>query len=338
MELYGGIDLHSTNCVVVVQDQEDKAIRRGRLPNALDSILAWLEPFRGRLVGLVVESTYNWYWLVDGLQEHGYAVHLANTAAIQQYEGLKYGDDESDARWLATLLRLGLLPEGHIYPKAERAVRDLMRKRAQLVRLQTQNILSVENLIARNTGRRIRANGVRGLTPEEVDELLPDNDLALAVKSNLAVLACLGEQIRILEKTLRARVRLRREFKGLLTVDGIGLVLALTIMLETGDIQRFARVGNYVSYCRCVRSVRLTNQKKKGKGNAKNGNKYLCWAFIEAAHYAIQYNERIKRFYERKAAKTKRVVAIKAVAHKLARACYHILRDGVAFDPMRAFG
>ena len=212
-----------------------------------------------------------------------------------------------------------------------------MRKRAQWVRLQTQNMLSVENLIARNTGRRINANAVRKLTSEAVDELLVDPDLALAVKSNLAVLECLREQIHVLEHTLKARVRLRRAFKGLLTVDGIGLVLALTIMLETGDIRRFARVGNYVSYCRCVRSTRLSNGKQKGKGNAKNGNKYLCWAFIEAAHYAIQYNERIKRFYERKAARTKRVVAIKAVAHKLARACYHILRDEVTFDETRAF-
>ena len=135
-----------------------------------------------------------------------------------------------------------------------------------------------------------------------------------------------------------ARVRLREKFKGLLTVDGIGKILALTIMLETGDIKRFKSVGNYVSYCRCVRSVRLSNQKKKGKGNAKNGNKYLSWAFVEAANFAIRWNAQVKRFYDRKTAKTKRVVAIKAVSHKLARACYHIMNDAVAFDVHRAFG
>jgi transposase len=142
---------------------------------------------------------------------------------------------------------------------------------------------------------------------------------------------------------VQRRVRLRKSFQGLLTVDGIGKILALTIMLETGDIGRFAGVGNYVSYCRCVRSVRMSNQKKKkkkkkGKGNVKNGNKYLSWAYLEAAVHAIQYNDRVKRFYERKAAKTKRVVALKAIAHKLARACYHIMHDGVAFDVTRAFG
>jgi len=97
-------------------------------------------------------------------------------------------------------------------------------------------------------------------------------------------------------------------------------------------------VGNYVSYCRCVKSVRLSNGKKKGKGNAKNGNKYLAWAFVEAANFSIRFNERVRRFYQRKSAKTMPVVAMKATAHKLARACYHIMHDGVPFDATRAFG
>jgi len=109
---------------------------------------------------VVVESTYNWYWLVDGLMEADYRVHLANPAAMQQYSGLKYTDDHSDARWLAHLLRLGVLPEGFIYPKAERAVRDLWRKRAHLVRQHTANVLSVQNLMARNTGSRCSAKRI----------------------------------------------------------------------------------------------------------------------------------------------------------------------------------
>ena len=338
MKLYVGIDLHSTNNVTVVQDEADRVMTQRRLANNLQTVVAWLEPYRDDIVGVVVESTYNWYWLVDGLQAEGYDVRLANTSAIPQYEGLKYSDDHSDARWLARLLRLGLLPEGHIYPKERRPVRDLVRKRSQLVRHRTSHILSIENLVIRNTGERISANRVRRLTDQEVEALLPEPDLALAVKSNVAVMQCLEEQIALLEKTAQSRIRLRPEFKGLLTVDGIGTVLALTIMLETGDIKRFAKVGNYVSYCRCVKSVRLSNHKKKGKGNAKNGNKYLGWAFIEAAIHAIQYNDRVKRYYDRKSAKTKRVVALKAIAHKLARVCYHIMNDGVPFNARRAFG
>jgi len=138
--------LHSDNNVTVLIDEKDEVVYRKRLPNDLRLILEQLSAYQSRVEGIVVESTYNWYWLVDGLMEQGYKVHLANTAAIQQYNGLKYTDDDSDARWLAHLLRLGVLPEGYIYPRAERPVRDLLRKRSQLVRHRTTNLLSIQNL------------------------------------------------------------------------------------------------------------------------------------------------------------------------------------------------
>jgi len=338
MKLYGAIDLHSTNNVTVVTDEQDRVVYQKRLPNDLALILMELSVYQSELQGIVVESTYNWYWLVDGLMEQGYKVHLANTAAIQQYEGLKYTDDHSDARWLAHLLRLGVLPEGYIYPKAERPVRDLLRKRSQLVRQRTTNLLSIQNLMTRNTGSSLSANRVKGLDVQQVDELLPNGDLALAVKANLSVMCSADEQTEILERTVTQRIKLRPQFSFLKTVPGIGQILALTIMLETGDIGRFSSVGNFASYCRCVGSQKISNGKKKGKGNTKNGNKYLAWAFVEAAHFAIRFNSKIKSFYQRKKAKTKIVVAIKAVAHKLCRACYYIMRDRVAFDLTKAFG
>ena len=147
----------------------------------------------------------------------------------------------------------------------------------------------------------------------------------------------LNEQIKVVEQAVKKKAKLKPEFNKLQSVPGIGIVLALTIMLETGDIRRFAKVGNYASYCRCVGSTRLSNGKQKGKGNAKNGNRYLSWAFVEAANFAIRYNDSIKRYYQRKQAKTNKTVAIKTVAHKLARACYYIMRDQVEFDLQKAF-
>jgi transposase len=338
MKLYGAIDLHSTNNVTVVIDEQDRVVYQKRLPNDLALVLKELSVYQSGLEGIVVESTYNWYWLVDGLMEQGYKLHLANTAAIQQYNGLKYTDDNSDARWLAHLLRLGVLPEGYIYPRADRPVRDLLRKRSQMVRQRTTNLLSIQNLLTRNTGSSLNAKRVKGLDVQQVDELLTNPDLALAVKANLSVMLSADEQIEILERTVTQRVKLRPQFCFLKTVPGIGEILALTIMLETGDIRRFATVGNFASYCRCVGSQKISNSKKKGKGNTKNGNKYLAWAFVEAAHFAVRFNSKIKSFDQRKKAKTKGVVAIKAVAHKLCRACYYIMRDRVAFDVTKAFG
>jgi transposase len=338
MVLYAGIDLHSNNSMVVVQDAADKVVGRQRLPNDLPTVCAWLERYREDLAGVAVESTYNWYWLVDGLMEQGYVVHLANTVAIQQYEGLKYRDDTSDARWLAKLLRLGQLPEGHIYPRAERAVRDLLRKRSQLVRLSTMNVLSIQNLFARNRGRGISANAVKRLSVADVESLFADCNVALAIRSNLQVLNCLQEQIDELEQAVQGQIRLRAGYRQLLTVPGIGKILASTIMLETGDINRFPSPGNYASYSRLVGSSHLSNGKKKGAGNTKNGNAYLCWAFIEAANFAIRHSAGIRQFYQRKRVRTKRIVALKATAHKLGRACYHMIRNEVSFDLKRAFG
>ena len=337
---YSGIDLHSNNCMVVVSDECDRVLVSRRVPNSVPLVLEVLEAYREELVGVVVEATYNWYWLVDGLQAAGYRVHLAHTAAIKQYEGLKRTGDEADAAHLAHLLRLELLPEGYICPKQLRAVRDLSRKRMQLVRSRTQHILSVENIQARETGWRMNVKQVKQLDTQSVEaatpRLLPEVQLAL--HANVAVIGELGKQIDKLERCLRERVRPSEEYRLLKTAPGIGETLATTIMLETGTVARFARVGNFSSYCRCVDSERVSNGKKKGAGNVKNGNAYLAWAFIEAANYARRYCPEAKRFYERKKAKTNNILATKALAHKLARACYHMLREQRPFEIKRCFG
>ena len=340
MPLYGGIDLHANNSVVALMNEQDEVIYQKRLPNDLPTLLEQLAPYHAGIEGLVVESTYNWYWLVDGLMEADYRVHLANPAAIQQYNGLKYSDDHSDARWLGHLLRLGVLPEGYIYPKADRAVRDVLRKRAHFVRQHTANVLSVQNLMVRNTGSRFSVKRIRELTAKELKHLLPEAYQVLAITSSLAILDCLSQQIKTLEKAVSKRLKHTPSYEQLLTVDGIGTILAQTIALETGQIGRFPTVGDYASYCRCVNSTKLSNGKRKGQGNVKNGHLYLGWAYMEAAQFAIRFNPQAQRFYQRKLAKSTNntVLARKSVAHKLSRACYYIMRDLVPFEATKAFG
>ena len=77
--------------------------------------------------------------------------------------------------------------------------------------------------------------------------------------------------------------------------------------------------------------------RRKAAAIPRTANKYLAWAFVEAANFAIRYNARIKSFYQRKKAKSHGVLAIKAVAHKLCRACYYIMKDQVPFDITKAF-
>jgi transposase len=335
---YSGIDLHSNNNVVMVIDEADRVLYRRRLPNELAKVLEALEPYRAELAGVAVESTYNWYWLVDGLQGAGYKVHLAHPARMKRYDGLKRSGDDTDALQLAHLLRLGILPTGYIYPAAERALRDLGRRRLQLVRHRTMHVLAVENVQARETGARMTGDKVKRLSAEGVALLGLPAEVTLGMQANVAVIGALNQQIVKLEKHLLERLRPRPEHALLATAPGVGRILGPIILLETGAIERFDAVGNYASYARCVDSVRISNDKKKGEGNRRNGNKYLAWAFIEAANMARRWCPQARRFHDRKRARTNAIVATKALAHKLARACYHMLKTGEPFDMKRCFG
>jgi len=332
MELYSGLDLHSRNTYIGILDTDFKRVFKKRVSNNLDLVLETLQPFKDQLKGLVVESTYNWYWLVDGLMDAGYGcVHLANPSAIKQYEGLKHSDDQHDAFFLAQLLILGILPQGYIYPKEDRPVRDLARKRMFLVKHKTAHILSLQSLIACCCGQRISSNEIRKFTSVDLRQLLKEEYLLLSAQANLNIIAFLIQQIKALEKAIKKKVKLDKAFEQLMSVPGIGFILAMTIMLEVGDISRFAKVGNFASYCRCVSSQRLSDGKSKGSGNRKNGNRYLSWAFVEAAQLGRRYSQRFCRYYDRKAAQTNTIVATKALSNKLARICYYIMRDQVSF-------
>jgi len=337
MKTYAGIDLHSSNNYIGIMDQDYKKILGLRQPNDLNNVLKVLEPFKADLKGVIVESTYNWYWLVDGLQEHGYRVHLANPSAIKQYEGIKHTDDRWDSFWLAHMKHLNILPEGYIYPKEQRAVRDLLRRRLFFVRHRTANILSLQSTVTRNLGIKMSGNDIKKLKMDDANNLFHSSNLVFMAQNNISTIKHLGRIIKGIEKEVKSQVQLRKEFVMLTTIPGIGIILGLTIMLETGDIGRFYKVGNFSSYCRCVSSNRLSNGKKKGENNKKNGNKYLSWAYVEAAHFAIRHSAGAKRFYQKKMSRTNGAVATKALANKLARASYYIMRDQVPFEEDNLF-
>lgn len=339
MELHCGVDLHGDNGFYGIVDETGKRVFKNRLPNRLEEVVQALEPYREGLTdGVVVESTFNWYWLVDGLNKEGYRARLANPAAMEQYEGLKNTDDETDAFFLAELSRLGILPEGYIYPKEGRPVRDLLRRRVLLVHQKTAHTLSFQNLIARERGEHISSNQILKLWPDEVQGFFQDERLTLMGQTNIEAIRFLEKQIARIEKAVEGEVKLKPEYEKLLTVPGIGRILAFTIMLETGDIGRFKKVGNYTSYCRCVKSSRLSNEKKKGENNRKNGNRYLSWAYVEAANFIRRYCPEAKIWYQRKLSRSKQVVATKALASKICKACYFIIRDQVDFDVKLMFG
>ena len=337
--LYCGIDLHSSNSVYVITDSVDKPVLKKRLPNNLTTILATLKPFRKQLVTVVVESTYNWYWLVDGLMEAGYPVKLANPAAIDQYNGIKQANDLTDAAFLAHLARLNILPTGYIYPKEERPVRDLLRRRTLLVRQRTSIKLSLQNMFMRQAALNLNWRQIRRLSVQKRSEALSDKDYLLFVtQSQIELIEQLNAHIKQFEDKVLEKGVLKPEYESLLTIPGVGVILGLTIMLETGEIARFPHVGNFTSYCRCVRANKMSNGKSKGKNNGKNGNPHLAWAFVEVVHHAMRTCPQAKRFYDRKKSKRNGALASKSLAAKWSKAAYYVMKRQEAFDLKRVFG
>ncbi len=337
MKYFAGIDLHSNNHYIGIIDQEGKKIFQNKVANDLDLSLANLRAFQKGLKGIVVESTYNWYWLVDGLMDKGYKVHLANPSAIQQYSGLKYSDDKSDAFWLAEMLRLNILPEGYIFPKKWRGIRDLLRKRSLLVRYRTSLRLSFKGMFVSLTGDDLSRRELQKITDEDIEGLFGDIHYKMSGHCLNKVIGEINNQIKKIETMVLKKARLTEDYHNLTSVPGIGDILSITIMLETGPIGRFLQVGNYSSYCRCVSSKRLSNDKRKGKGNAKNGNRYLAWAYVEASHFMRRFCPEAQRWHQRKKAKSGNIVATKTLSNKIARACYYIMMDKTLFDSKKLF-
>jgi len=335
--LYAGADLHGNNVLLSIRDVEGSNVFRRRVRNSLDAVNAALDPYWDRIVALGVESTFNWYWFVDGLREQGRNVKLGNPAKMEQYEGIKATNDLTDADWLAEQLRLGIFPESYIYPKETRAIRDALRRRQLFVRRRTQVLLSFGSLLERYGLGAPAARKLERWTAEDIRATGLEPWVRLQLETLLDAVRESDRLANRIEKQVLEFVKPTEQYRRATTVPGIGMALGMLVVLESGDFKRFASAGDYASYCRTVKSERTSNGKKKGRNNAKNGNRYLAWAFIEAATYAARFNPRIHAWYERKKRKSGVAKAKKALACKLAKAVWHVM-NGKDFDEKLMFG
>ena len=336
-KVIAGIDLHGNNLVIGVINQDGKRLTHRKLDCELEQVEEFLRPLKPQLQSMAVESTFNWYWLVDGLRAHDYPIDLANPAQIEQYSGLKHADDKHDAFHLAELQRLNILPKGYIYDAELRPVRDLLRRRTNLVHQRTALMLSFKSLYNRTTGQVLPLGRLKQMSPKEAPGLYQHPANQLIAQIQLEHIEGLDRSIARIEKAVLGCAREIPLYQKLLSLAGVGKILGMTITMEVGDIGRFPTDGDFASYCRAVDSRRLSNGKQKGENNQKCGNKYLAWAFVEAANFAKRYDDNCRRWYDRKKAKTSTVIATKALACKLAKAAWHIMAKQTDYDASRMF-
>ena len=335
--LYAGMDLHSNNVTIGLVNQDGKRVAHRKLGCNLADVVDFLKPHQSQLESMAVESTFNWYWLVDGMRKLNYPMDLANPAKIQQYNGIKHAGDKDDAYHLAELQRLKILPKAHIYNAELRPVRDLLRRRTMLVHQRTALFLSFKSLYTRTTGQALDLKELKKMEPKQAPKLYehPANQLIAQIQAEQ--IQGLDRSIGRIEKAVLGCAREIPLYEKLLTIPGIGRILGMTITMEVGEIQRFKTDGDFASYCRLVDAQHLSNGKCKSDNNQKCGNKYLAWAFVEAANFARRFDDHCRQWYDRKASKTSKVIATKALGCKLAKAAWHVMSGPCDYEAKRMF-
>jgi transposase len=333
---YAGVDLHARSLFLTILDRDGQARLARNLPAAPEPFLQAIQPFReGLVVGC--ECMHCWYWLADACRDANIAFALGHAWAMKAVHGQKTKCDRHDAQAIARLLKGGNFPLAYAYPRERRGLRDLLRARLRLVRQRAEMYGHV------HTARR-QAN----LPPVSNDVKYKSKRAAIAaaiadpwvrrrVETDLALLEPLDTTIRRLEAEIEdaARTHYPTELAVLQTTPGVGPILSLTILLEIDTITRFDTRQQFCSYARLCGAVQESDGKRVGIGNRKAGNAWLKWAFSEAAVLAAQKDERIGRYRDRLASRLGKAKALSALAHKLGRACYHMLRAKQVFDVTR---
>jgi len=298
-------------------------------------------PYRTEME-IVVESTFNWYWLVDGLQSLGFSVCLAHTLGLYMITGSKVKTDKRDAYALAKLLKAGVIPRAYIYPKDIRPFRDLLRRRSSLVRMRASEYAAIRLTLMRHGVLQHTRHSVKMMEDSDMDTLLDHPQAVLHGTQELERIHLYSRQIEEMEQHLETELISVPAYKLLRGVPGIDRILAMTIYYETGDICRFKSDRCFSSYCRVVPGIAQSgNISRRGK-NSKQGNPYLKWAFSQAAVHAVRCYKPVSEYFSRQLARrqgrAKKMVVYNIIAHKLAVAVYHMLRKGVEYRQDLLFG
>jgi transposase len=337
---YAGIDLHARSMFTHILDQAGATVFERDLPASPDAFLNAVAPYRAGLV-VGVECMFAWYWLADWCAAEGIPFVLGHALYMKAIHGGKTKNDKIDAHKIATLLRGGTLAQAYVYPKGMRETRDLLRRRSFLVRQRAlliahiQNEASQYNLPAFAKKLSFAANRAE----LAVADAFADPSVKLSIQTDLTLIDAYDRQLGEVELYLQRHAKIDdgNTYHRLRSIPGVGKILALILLYEIHDIQRFPDVGKFLSYARLVRGSHESAGKKKGSPGKKIGNAHLKWAFGEAACLFIRHCEKAKTWLARKEKKHGKAKALAILSAKLGRTVYHLWRKREVFDESRVF-
>jgi transposase len=332
-QFYCGIDLHARTMYLCILSQDGEILVHRNMPAGPEPFLKAVAPYREDLV-VCVECIFTWYWLADLCAREGIPFVLGHALYMKAIHGGKAKNDKIDAQKIAVLLRGGMLPQAYVYPAEMRATRDLLRRRMHLMRKRAELLTHVQQTNCQynlpEIGRKIAYKANRA----GVAERFPEPAVQKSIEVDLALIDYYDQLLRDLELTIvqTAKQHDAHTLYLLQTVPGIGKILSLVLLYEMHDIARFPRVQDFVSYCRLVKCAKESAGKHYGTSGTKIGNAYLKWAFSEAAVLFLRNNPAGQKYLARLEKKYGKGKALTVLAHKLARAVYHMLKRRVAFD------
>jgi transposase len=332
-QFYCGIDLHATCMFVcVLDDRGNILLHKNFLCKDANLFLQAIEPYKqGLVVGC--ESTFNWYWLADLLEEKNIEFILGHALYMKSIYIAKVKSDSIDSEKIARLIRGGTFPLAHAYPKEYRASRDLLRRRAYLVRRRAEALTHIQQ-IHHQHNQGVTTNIRYKSNRQGLGESLPSEHAKLMVSIDLEMIDAYTIQIKRIEDELVRSVKLThfQSYYRLTTIPGVGAMISLTMIHEIETIQRFAGVGKFLSYCRLVKGSHSSAGKKLGAPGGKIGNPYLRWAFGEAIQLLKRESKEVLEYARRLEKKHGKARATNILAVKLGRSIYYMLRDDRAFD------
>jgi transposase len=332
-KFYCGIDLHAKKMFLCVLDEQGSVVLHRNIKTDPDSLRRALQPFRDDLI-IGVECMFSWYWLADWCREEKIHFVLGHALYMKAIHGGKAKNDKLDSEKIARLLRGGTFPLAYVYPKEMRGTRDLLRRRTFLVRRRAELLAHVQNTYTQYNIRVSSGWGRDRLREDDPTAPFADESVKFMLRSDISVIERFDETIVKLESHLirHAKVDDPIRFQLLRTIPGVGPILGLVMLYEVHDIDRFAGIGQFVSYARLVACSHESNGKKLGTGGSKIGNAHLKWAFGEAAALMIRETDEAKAFVEKLTKQRGKARAVALLAAKIGRAVYWMMKRKQPYD------
>ena len=330
---YCGIDLHARLLYVCILDEHGNKVVHQKIKADPHQLHKLLKPYIGQVV-VGVECMHCWYWVSDFCREINVEFILGHALYMKAIHGGKAKNDKIDSYKIASLMRGGNFPLAYNYPAETRATRDLLRRRtyvmrhgselkAHVVNTDSQYNLPAQSLNLKNVSAR---DGLRHYYDDPVVQRM--------IALDMNILDCYIRELKHVESFIEGKAK--EHYGALLnivrTFPGIGQILALTILYEIGDINRFPSVQQFASYSRLVKCKAESAGKTYGTSGNKIGNGYLKWAFSEAAVLYLRGNDNAKRYLAKLQKRMSKGKALSALAHKIGRCVYFMLRDRQVFD------